>query len=63
VAVADVPAVGGAPSGGGDQTLADRLAVCLLCLEALGEGCHGELAGEVLAGSFVGDEHRGGSLG
>ncbi len=63
VAVGDVPGAAVAPGGGRAETLADLLAVLLLCLEALGVCCHRHLAGEVLAGSFVGDEHRSGVCG
>jgi hypothetical protein len=35
----------------------------LLCLELLHVGCHRHLAGEVVTGSFVGDEHRSGVCG
>lgn len=58
VAVADVPGAPGAVIGGGFETLADPLAPLLLCLEALSVSCHCHLAGGVLAGGFVGDEHR-----
>lgn len=57
VAVADDPAGGVAPGGGGFETLADPLAALLLSLEALGESCHRHLAGGVVLGELVGDEH------
>jgi len=57
VAVADAPGAPGARIGGSDATLANRLAVCLLLVQAVGVCLHRHHAGEVFSGEVVGDEH------